>query len=463
MAHKAWPDLRRFHRVPERERSSLSCLQARGGLGACANESAHAHFWVLPESVRANRHAPRTFVRFSRALRDVHVASKQACVHVYMPACICARTLARISRLIFRTLAYSRTEMRFYSEFAAELAARGVRVPRLAAGVDNLDHLLGESAVADAPGAAPDAEHLRGGGGILLLECVDARLEQRSPVSFGQAAAALRTVAGMHAAAWEDTALLQRAAERLQRHGGSFSLSIRNPAELTKLRPNWERFVGVFAPCAPGLFGQERILQLGERLEAVSSWVAGQLAVEPSDRFATLVHGDLKAMNLFLPAENPATASGAGEAPAGGGETGTATDTGVAIDFASTGVGYGMADVAMFLSHSVAPDTLADGGEEALLRIYVAALAQGLRARGRGGSDSQTGDSHADASAAAGALQTRGCGGLSYGPGAGGASGETLMRQYRMGVVDYGRFVVSRFWGDASPDVFLTKVRSSGS
>ena len=320
--------------------------------------------------------------------------------------------------------------------------------------------------MADAPGAAPDAEHLRGGGGILLLECVDARLEQRSPVSFGQAAAALRTVAGMHAAAWEDTALLQRAAGRLQRHGGSFSLSIRNPAELTKLRPNWERFVGVFAPCAPGLFGQERILQLGARLEAVSSWVAGQLAVEPSDRFATLVHGDLKAMNLFLPAERPATASGAGEAPAGVGETGTATDTGVAIDFASTGVGYGMADVAMFLSHSVAPDTLADGGEEALLRIYVAALAQGLRTRGRGGSDSHDchhGDSNADASAAAGALQTGGCGGLSYGPGAGGASGETLMRQYRMGVVDYGRFVVSRFWGDASPDVFLTKVRSSGS
>ena len=76
--------LAQVHRLPERERSSLSCLQARGGLGACANESAHAHFWVLPESVRANRHAPRTLVRFSRAcVMYMWQASKHACM------CIC--------------------------------------------------------------------------------------------------------------------------------------------------------------------------------------------------------------------------------------------------------------------------------------------------------------------------------------------------------------------------------------
>ena len=35
---------------------------------------------------------------------------------------------------------------------------------------------------------------------------------------------------------------------RLQRHGGSFSLSIRNPKELTKIKANWENFRETFTP-----------------------------------------------------------------------------------------------------------------------------------------------------------------------------------------------------------------------
>jgi len=60
-----------------------------------------------------------------------------------------------------RTLAYSRTEMRFYTEFAPHLVACGVRVPRLAATVDRLGPLLGEdSAVSDPPGDEPPQEVL---------------------------------------------------------------------------------------------------------------------------------------------------------------------------------------------------------------------------------------------------------------------------------------------------------------
>lgn len=181
-----------------------------------------------------------------------------------------------------RTLAYSRTEMRFYKEFAPELVARGVNVPRLAATVDCLGPLLGEdSAVADPPGDEPPEEVLNQGGGMLFLECAPQHLTQCSPISAAQARAALTTIAGMHAAAWGDEALLSPAAARLQQYGGSFSLSIRNPKELAKLCSNWERFVAVFGEHNPTLFQKPSVLALGSRLEAISSWVAAELQAPP--------------------------------------------------------------------------------------------------------------------------------------------------------------------------------------
>ena len=40
------------------------------------------------------------------------------------------------------------------------------------------------------------------------------------------------------------------------------------------------------------------------------------------------------------------------------------------IDFQWTGVGYGVADVAMHLPHSVHDAALRDGGEEKLVKMY---------------------------------------------------------------------------------------------
>ena len=60
------------------------------------------------------------------------------------------------------------------------------------------------------------------------------------------------------------------------------------------------------------------------------------------------------------------------------------------IDFASTGVGLGMSDVAMLLAHSVHPVTLAEGGLERLLTGYVDALAD----KGVKGYDEQTARRH---------------------------------------------------------------------
>jgi len=117
-----------------------------------------------------------------------------------------------------------RTEMRFYREFAPILRARGVCLPRVAATMDLLEPLLGNSEVADPPSDEPPAHVLAHGGGLLLLECASPMLTQYSPISFAQAQAALACVARLHAAAWADVPLLSSVAARLQRFGGSFSL-----------------------------------------------------------------------------------------------------------------------------------------------------------------------------------------------------------------------------------------------
>jgi hypothetical protein len=96
----------------------------------------------------------------------------------------------------------------------------------------------------------------------------------------------------------------------------------------------------------------------------------------------------------------------------------------VLIDFASTGVGLGMADVAMHVVHALVPSDLDNGGEEALVDGYLTALAQ---ARG-----------------AAAEPYPR----------------EVALRHFRLATCDYGRFIMGRFWGSATPDRFETAAAS---
>lgn len=141
-----------------------------------------------------------------------------------------------------------------------------------------------------------------------------------------------------------------QARSRLQRHGGVYALEIRNPAELTKIKPNWDAFVSGKGPCSrrrsdrpllpvglsptsrlpsdaldapchplsaipyppprpplpvfaaefrtvePKLFERPSLAALGERLERWTRFASAQLSPMPSDRFATLVHGDYKVL-----------------------------------------------------------------------------------------------------------------------------------------------------------------------
>ena len=304
-----------------------------------------------------------------------------------------------------RVLLYIRNELRLYGEFAATLRTRGVSMPLVS-------HMIGTNLDGiDRYDEEPPSELLANCGALLFMEPLadPARYVQTSPLSPAQASRLLAAAARLHAAAWEEETILTRAAERLQRHGGSFALSARNPKELRDLPASWDRFVAAFTPDAPpGFFARPEVAALGSRLQALAPWISSQLSPAPTDRFATLVHGDLKAMNVFLPASST-------------------DDDAILIDFASTGVGVGVADVAMHLVHALLPSDLDNGGDEALVDGYLASLAQ---ARG--------------ATAVADKPYPR----------------ELALRHFRLATCDYGRFVMGRFWGGATPERFAAAAAS---
>ena len=133
-----------------------------------------------------------------------------------------------------RVLLYIRNELRFYEEFADGLRQRGVDIPpAYFLSSSNLDGLEGYE-------EEPPPDLLGTCGALMFLEpLADPRFHQASPLSPSQASTILEAAARLHAAAWQDAPTLERAAARLQRHGGSFALSARNPKELANLADSW--------------------------------------------------------------------------------------------------------------------------------------------------------------------------------------------------------------------------------
>ena len=169
----------------------------------------------------------------------------------------------------------------------------------------------------------------------------------------------------------------------------------------------WENFVSDFGHLDPALF--ERTATLGSRIQNLAEYISMQVSPGPSDSFATISHGDFKSMNCFLPST----------------ETAATTERSVIlVDFASTGVGLGMSDVAMHIHHAVLPEHLANGGEEELLEHYLTQLNTSL------------------------GLTTNG---QKFYP------KDVAMRHYRLAVADYFRFFLGRFWKTATLESFVKK------
>jgi len=349
-----------------------------------------------------------------------------------------------------RTLVYIRTEVRFYNEIAPLLladrsgGATTTTLRKHLPAVHHADYDLGGLVPEDSP--ATDAEQpspfqeggdnndwevrkgrsLEGRGGHILLESLSPShgYFQDSPITPTQSLSCLRAVAELHAAAWGNEPLLRTIGDRLSTAGGSYQLAFRNPKELQNMVASWEGFRERFAglkdqEASVRILERDSVMRLGRRVYEMAEYVSGELTPSAGDEHATMVHGDFKAMNVFLPVEEK---EGSGDA--------------IMIDFSCAGIGYGMSDVAMHIVHAVLPRDLENGGEKRLVEGYLSALEDAMnRKLGAGGSEKDD--------------ESR----WTY-------PREAATRHYRLACVDYLRFIMGRFWRSATPESFEKKRES---
>lgn len=286
-----------------------------------------------------------------------------------------------------RTLMYIRTECRFYQMIGNLNFAAAPKV--------HLAEYITEPWVNEDASATGDDSFIKDieifrntdAGGFLVLEYISPdEYLQASPLTIEQAKQCLTAAAQLHASAWQDVPTLKVAEKRLSK--ASFHLSIRNPKELEGMEHAWEHFAQAFESYWPEL----PQLNLGIRTKKVTQHVSNILSPTPTSPYATIIHGDYKAMNVFLPRDpNSQNNSQA-----------------LLVDFASVGLGLGTSDVAMHLHHALIPQDL-DQHEEALVKHYWTELAK-----------------------------------PDY-------SWETCWLHYKYSVVDYFRFFLGRFYKTATP------------
>ena len=95
------------------------------------------------------------------------------------------------------------------------------------------------------------------------METIDSPYFQDSPIPLDQAKQTLSAVAGLHAAAWEDKELLNKADKWLSR--GSYHLKTRNVKELAQMEQSWSDFSSHFSKYDAALF--ERCKDIGTRIK----------------------------------------------------------------------------------------------------------------------------------------------------------------------------------------------------
>jgi hypothetical protein len=320
-----------------------------------------------------------------------------------------------------RTLMYCRTEVCFYNEILPDLVQTSAvfadATPHVYLARYDLEGLIAEEEGATDPSSEGPIQvdwlHQAGAdkkGGFLVMEGISHEdYFQDSPISIHQAKQTLSAIAGLHAAAWQDEAVLTRAADRLSR--GSYHLKIRNPKELEGIPDAWAHFVNAFQDLDKNHVLAKCGADFGKRMQILAEYVCEETSPGPKDAYATISHGDFKSMNCFLPKEGCEASQERGV---------------IMVDFASIGVGLGMQDVAMHIHHAVRPVDLDNGGEMLLVNHYLSVLNERLQAK-------QSSSTYPR---------------------------DIALRHYRLAVVDYFRFFLGRFWKSATPESFVKKTSS---
>lgn len=356
-----------------------------------------------------------------------------------------------------RTLVYLRTEVLFYKEFVPLLCEGRAELKDMVPICHHADYdlqgLIDDDSPATDVNAPPEVgesnlqESVEGKGGHILLQSLSNGYYQNSPISVQESLLCLRAVAELHASAMGNIPLLNQVSDRLSSAGGSYHLKFRNPKELQNIVSSWEAFRSSFVGLEDTkILEKESVIALGQRVFEMAEYVSDQLSPSVDDEYATLVHGDYKAMvrnevhifvhvseilkfvctlfyiqikNVFLP-----EASKLGSASEG---NNLSNEKAIMIDFSCVGIGYGMSDVAMHIVHAVVPADLEYGQEEYMVEQYRLALEDAVS---KNRNDQWT------------------------------FPLDVAMRQYQLACIDYLRFIMGRFWKSATPDTFKKKKSS---
>jgi len=108
-------------------------------------------------------------------------------------------------------------------------------------------------------------------------------------------------------------------------------------------------------------------------------------------------------------------------------------DDAIMIDFASVGVGFGMCDIAMHITHALHPKHFKDGQEERFVEYYLKELEKAVVKK----TSSQEAEKEQQQF-------------FAY-------PKDVAFRHYKLAVIDYFRFVLGRFWSSATPESFEAK------
>jgi len=339
-----------------------------------------------------------------------------------------------------RTIHYTRTEVRFYNEILPMLK-NNVNddwpiCPAVYLADYNVKGLMDENESTEAKkvsaaesneessASSPDPQYdendtsvLEGKYGVLVLDNATKvnQCFQRAPLCLNLALSSVEALARFHATAFQKEEILSKVSDRLCRYGGSYHLKNRNPKEMQHLVEAWEGFMRNIGPEAPsGFFDDDIKMQtLGKRVFDAAEYISQELSPLPNEPFATIVHGDYKAMNIFFRGEN----DGLNLSPAA-----HMNMCPLLIDFASSGVGLGASDLAMHVAHVALPEDLDNGMEDILVEKYFSVLQDALPDNVKN----------------------------TY-------SREEARRHYRFGTVDYFRFILGRQWKGATTEVFAKR------